>query len=303
MSPEEYQRLTRAHRRFVRQLLTDMDFFLEDVGPIGVHTIESRIKEFESAREKSHRMGIPIDELQDLAGIRIVVATAPEVKVVQRFFERRAEIGRDLTINKVQAVKNRAGYQSTHFLASFTGSYSRSARSGNLEVQIPTAFQHAFNFISRAWVYKSTSKQSSEWSTKFRSLSEKLAELDSLAAELHESAFAHGTIPADEQPITPLLFQRMAKDAFDEDVTTADAVDYVHWFGDWGILSARDLNGFFSNREIERLWQQFLAKDNEGVPLLHGMSRFAFWATFGTRMDFAQEYMDKVSSGEWAKEK
>ena len=53
------------------------------------------------------------------------------------------------------------------------------------EVQIPTVFEHAFNIISRAWVYKAETSFAPGWLDRFRELSSRLSDLDNLAAGLH----------------------------------------------------------------------------------------------------------------------
>lgn len=300
MQAVEYERFVRPHRRFVRQLLLDFEFFQADIGPIGVFSVESRIKTRESALAKTEQLKIPIDELQDVAGIRIVVATRPEVAVVKRFFQRRAEIGNDLLIVKDEAISRPSGYRSTHLITRFTGNYSRSAQPGNLEIQIPTIFEHSFNFISRAWVYKSATEHAAQWRSDFSALSKKLAALDEEAGHLHREAVDTGRFDPEKEPLTPLLFQRLAKDHFDEAVRIEDAVDYCHWYLDLGVSRLSELDDFFTSVEVQILWDDFARFEAEtGSDLVGNKSKILFWGMFGTRREYAREYLAKMRSGEW----
>jgi hypothetical protein len=49
MTESEYKKSLRPHTRALRQLVTNLDFFLEDIGPINVFSISSRLKEYGSA--------------------------------------------------------------------------------------------------------------------------------------------------------------------------------------------------------------------------------------------------------------
>jgi ppGpp synthetase/RelA/SpoT-type nucleotidyltranferase len=300
MQTVEYERFVRPHRRFVRQLLLDFEFFQEDVGPLGVFSVESRIKTRESAMAKADRLKIPLDEIQDIAGIRIVVGTRPEVAIVKRFFQRRADIGDDLVIAKDETIARPSGYRSTHLITRFAGNYSRSAQPGNLEIQIPTTFEHSFNFISRAWVYKSSTEHAPQWKSDFLALSKKLAALDEDAGQLHRAAVDTGRFDPEKEPLTPLLFQRLAKDQFGEAVRIEDAVDYCHWYLDLGISRLSELKDFFASAEVETLWDEFASFEAEtGSDLIGDKSKILFWGAFGTRREYAREYLAKMRSGEW----
>jgi ppGpp synthetase/RelA/SpoT-type nucleotidyltranferase len=293
MNPSDFDRLTRPHRRVIRQLLLDFEFFREDVGPLGVFSVESRIKTLDSALRKARTFGLSIEDLHDLAGIRIVVATRPEVEIVRRFFQRRAEIEKDLEFLKDEAVSYPSGYRSTHMVARF----SHSVQPGSLEIQIPTIFEHSFNFVSRAWVYKSSTEHSPEWHAEFIELASRLARLDDDAGRLHRTAVDTARVNPGKESLTPLLFQRLVRDHFQETVTMDDAVDYCHWYVSLGVSKLSELSQFFSNSDVLHLWREFSKLEaNTETRLAASKSKVLFWGIFGTRMDFARDYLAKMQS-------
>jgi ppGpp synthetase/RelA/SpoT-type nucleotidyltranferase len=150
MTQEEFIRFRRPYERALPQLLLDFEFFLEDIKGVQVYLIDHRLKSFESASVKAQRLGIPITELQDIAGMRVVVATGAQVDIVARFFSRKA-VSKDLTILSDRHVEKADGYRARHLVLGFGGHYSRSMHPARVEVQCLTITQHAFNFVSRAW--------------------------------------------------------------------------------------------------------------------------------------------------------
>lgn len=298
MQSDKYAHFIRPHPRVLRQLLLDLEFYIADIGSVSVFSIESRVKELGSALEKSRRLGIPIEDLQDIAGIRIVVATRLDVDVVKRFFYRRADISKDLEIVKESDVSRPTGYRSTHLITKFSGHYSRSAQSGNLEVQIPTIFEHAFNFVSHSWVYKSSTVHDPNWKEQFRALSEQLAAIDEAVASLHRNACDESRFDPEREPLSPLIFRRVVQEEFHETVSVADAVDYVQSYADMGVQTVGQLQRFFRNPEVQELWSSFaeVERTSGKRPFLSG-PKVTFWHSFGTRLEFARQYLEKLKSG------
>ena len=296
MTEKEYKRLTRPHRRALRQVLLNFDFFLEDVATLNVYSVESRIKSRKSAVQKSRRLDIPVSELQDLAGLRIVVATRKEVDVVKRFFYRE-EISDDLEVEKDERVSHSTGYRSTHIVAEYQPRYTRSMHPARIEVQIPTIFEHAFNFISRSWVYKSGRDFSSEWSKKFSSLAENLEEIDKQADELHQSVVESAAESGDEEPLSPFSYQKLIKSEFDERIDLEDAVDMCRHLVDVGFKTNGDVKKFLRNDNIQSLWEevsQLADKGLERAEWLKTESKETFWSMFGLRYKIARKMLDEA---------
>src|SRR5262245_59610721 len=120
MNRAEYLKFRRPYDRVLRQLLLEFEFFKEDAIGVNIHSIQHRLKTYESAVEKSSRLKIPIVEMQDIAGIRIVVATTDEVDVVARFFSRKAD-SNDLTIQSDKQINKQDGYRARHLVLEFSG--------------------------------------------------------------------------------------------------------------------------------------------------------------------------------------
>lgn len=124
MDRNEYLLFRRPYERALRQLRLELEFFLEDVRGINAHTISERLKAFESALAKSQNINLPISDLQDIAGLRIVVATATEVDVIARFFFRKAD-SEDLAISTDKRIEKGDGYRARHLVVEFGGHYIR----------------------------------------------------------------------------------------------------------------------------------------------------------------------------------
>jgi ppGpp synthetase/RelA/SpoT-type nucleotidyltranferase len=293
----DYALLTRSHERFLRQVELDLAFFIEDVGSLNLHSITSRIKSFEGATAKSRKLGLPVEEMRDIAGLRVVVSTRPEVEIIRRFFTRQQD-SKDLQIEMDEAVQKDDGYRSWHLVAGFHGHYQRSVHGGRIEVQIPTVFEHAFNLISRAWVYKSKTSFAAGWEGRFKQLSNQLAGIDRLAATLHDEVVQSASRAVGTAPLSPMSYIRIVRDAFGEDTTLEDAVDSCRMLVDVGLMTNGDLVAWFGDPEIQSLWDEFHLLADRGNSSAESVvrSRRDFWMFHGLRLEWGKRLLEELKA-------
>lgn len=280
----DYEAMVEAHRRALERLALEFEFFVRDVGNLNLFSVSHRIKQYERAVAKSALLGIPIDSLDDLAGLRVVVGTLAEVPIIMRFLTRQ-EVGNDLKIVKNHQVDHGSGYRATHVVVEKASDYQASAFPGRVEVQIHTIFQHAFNFLSRNWNYKQPWQVSSEWSADFVEMSRLLTEIDHAAHALHprQAEFQDAT---DESVLTPHSYQGLVKSEFGEDIAVEDAVDACRMYVDLGYRSNADLRRHFRDSRIADLYATFErgAATSESSAIIAKMGRSGFWGFFGVKI-------------------
>jgi len=297
MNRAEYLRFRRPYERVVRQLLLELEFFVEDLVGVNIHSITHRLKSFDSALEKSRRLSLPIAEMQDIAGIRVVVATLEEVDIVTRFFSRKVD-SKDLTIKLDKVIEKKEGYRARHLVLKFAGHYSRSVYPTLVEVQILTLLQHTFNYISRTWAYKTERTFSNEWRTEFQQLSHDLAEIDKRIAQLQNQVVTSSVSGGDDEPLTPFSYQKMVADIFGESETVDDAVDWVRMLVDLGCDTNRKLRNFFSNPAVLNLREQFLTLESDtGRAFAHKVANMTihnFFLMFGVNLKASEELLQKL---------
>jgi putative GTP pyrophosphokinase len=289
--------LTRSYERILRQVELDLGFFIKDIGSLNLHSITSRIKSFESATAKSKTIGLPVEEMHDIAGLRVVVSTRPEVEIIRRFFTRQQD-SQDLQVEMDEVVQKDDGYRSWHLVARFRGHYQRSVHGGRIEVQIPTVFEHAFNLISRAWVYKAKTSFAAGWADRFTQLSSQLASIDSLAASLHDEVVQSASRAVATEPLSPLSYIRILKDEFGEDTLLADAVDSCRMLVDVGVMTNGDLVGWFHDPEVRSLWGEFQLLADRGNSRAESVvrSQSGFWMFYGLRMEWARGLLEELNA-------
>ncbi len=282
-SEHQFQNILEPHRRALSKLELELGFFLRDVGNIDVFSVQSRIKSRDSAITKSKRLGLKLEELDDLAGLRIIVGTRSEISILERFFTRQ-EVANDLTVLKRLDHSKKDGYRALHLVVELKSHYQRSIHPGRVEIQLQTIFENAFNFLSRSWRYKNAIEMSQEWNQQFSKLSSTLNTLESIVSSLHSQLIESTSVDADS-PLTPHSFRVIAKQEFDEQIDIDDAIDYCRWYSDIGCKTNGHLREFFRNQEVESLYR--LVMENSGShPLaqLVSMGKTSFWGMFGTRI-------------------
>lgn len=283
ISQFDYQRLIKPHVRAQKQLEVELDFFLQDMGSIDVYHVCGRIKTYESALRKSTDLGIPIESLDDLVGIRLVVGTTNDMPIVERFFTRQT-FGKDLAVLKRRDLSRQDGYKALHLVVELNSHYQRSVFPGRVEVQVHTIFAHAFNTLSRAWRYKQPTQVTSEWNELFVSVSNQLAHLESSVAKLHQSIVEESSNRYDG-PLTPHTLSKLIQQEFGESPTMDDLVDQCRMYTDIGFNSVGSVKDFFRNQEVSKLYDAVQSQKNaEPVKYLAAMSKTIFWSMFGLRM-------------------
>lgn len=284
---EWYQRLIEPRRRALEQLRLELDFFLRDAGDITIYNIHHRMKEFESAHRKASSKGVPLEELDDLAGLRIIVGTKKEVPIIEYFFKRQEDliIRKDLEILKREELDKPDGYRALHLVVELKSHYKRSIYPGRVEIQIQTVFAHAFNFLSRAWRYKQQPVPSSIWHEYFTSLSKNLSIIEESASQLYDQVVEVST-GENEESLTPHSLQLLTNQEFEEKLELEAAVDLCVRYRDIGYKTNGELRDFFRSEEISRGYKLIRSnRRNNKISALGAESRWMFW--FGFRRDIS----------------
>jgi len=292
MTEAEYSDLAKSLDRFLRVLLLELEFFIDDLPGIEVHSVHKRIKTFESATNKSNKLGIPIHKLHDISGIRIVTATQDDARAVVRFFTFKIDTKR-LKLIKDNFLERPDGYRARHLILAEMISYSKGPF---LEVQIVSLIENAFNHISRTWSYKASLELPDDWQTEFRSVATDLAKIDERIQKLHEVVVTSAVQQAGPSPITPFTYQLLTKEVFDEEVALVDAVDAVRMLGGVGIKTNEQLRNSLMDPRYEALRQEFVEYEDarwggEGIGHAGPYSFYSF-AVF--RFNATKAYLQKM---------
>lgn len=294
MDINEYLKFRKPYERVLRQLLLELDFFIEEVKGVNINSVQHRLKSYNSARDKSIRTNQDISQLHDIAGIRIVVATFAEVQIIARFFSRK-QVCNDLVIKWDEVIEKDDGYRARHIVVEFKGHYSRfSSHPTLVEIQLQTILQNAYNFISRAWVYKNKYIYSNDWDQNFKQVSKELNQLDQKIFELQEEVLK--IAEGDNEALTPFSYQRIVADIFSENVDLDDAVDFSPMLVNNGINTNEKLKKFLLDPRILSLRERFLNLESEhlkGFVVISGFPLHIFWLMFGIRLEAWNQVLDK----------
>ncbi len=296
MNEIQYLKFRQPYERTLRQILLDLEFFLEDIKGVSIYSINHRLKTYTSASEKSKRCDWNICDLPDIAGIRIVAATHEEIDVIVRFFSRK-EVSNDLEIERNEPINRDDGYRARHIIVKFKGHYSRSSSSTRVEIQLQTALENAYNFISRAWVYKSDLKYSAEWNKKFRLISENLKGIDCEISEISKEVLQNSS-SRDDYELTPFSCQKIISDFFGENISIDESVDFTKWLIDRGCNTNKMLKSFFTDQKI-RDQQNSLLK----LGMFSNMPKYILWQMAASaHTETGVEMLDKFKSNIEGKE-
>lgn len=152
---EDYEAFAEKIKELLSELLTDAG--------IQFHSIVARAKEAESLYAKLSRKPYQyrsLQDVQDLAGIRIVTYFHDDVRAVAQILEEEFTIDREQSIDKSTLLDaNEFGYLSVHYVVSLSenrlslGEYRRFEEK-EAEIQVRSILQHAWAEIEHDLGYK-----------------------------------------------------------------------------------------------------------------------------------------------------
>ncbi len=265
------------------------------MGQINLFIVESRMKTYESALRKSQRRSMQIQELKDLAGLRVVVGTKSETEQIARFLYRM-EFSNDISIVADDYITREDGYTARHIVVKSTGSYLRSLYDARVEVQLRTALQRAFDSISRAWSYNSNCPYSQKWKKEFVQVAEQLKNADERVSSLQDEVVRLSVELGDDDSLSPLSVQKIVHDRFAESIRLEDALDECRYFVDVGVDTVGKLKAFFQDQRVTNIRKELevaAQNGNESAASLLGFTPHSFWTFVGTRLEATRELMQK----------
>ncbi|EGW37927.1 RelA/SpoT domain-containing protein [Desulfosporosinus sp. OT] len=130
---------------------------------INVHSITSRVKSRESLKRKANREDdkyTKLEDITDLAGIRIITYFADQVDLIASFVEEEFEVDRSNSVDKRELIDpEKFGYLSLHYVVKLPPfrlqliEYQR-FKDCKLEIQIRSILQHTWAEIEHDLGYK-----------------------------------------------------------------------------------------------------------------------------------------------------
>lgn len=142
---------------------------------IQYHSVTKRGKSLESFtnKAKNEKYSDPVNEIKDMAGIRIITYLDSDAKKVADIIENLFDIDKDNSIDQSQLLgSDRLGYRSVHYVAKFNKSrcklpeYQR-YEDFPFEIQIRSLLQHAWAEIEHDRNYKFSGKLPTELERRF----------------------------------------------------------------------------------------------------------------------------------------
>lgn len=221
-----YAELRPTYELFCMRLKPLIEELLKHRG-IQFQVVEARAKTIESFSEKTTRKGKgyrdALNEITDLAGIRIIVYYNSDVDEAARLLHEEFEVDDARSVDKrMELAPDQFGYISLHKIVQLSRERAkllewRSCASLTAEVQIRTVLQHAWAAIDHALKYKAAAPGTNEFTRRLVRLSGLL--------ELADEEFA--ALRVERQAIQKKAGEQVAKGDLDIPLDTASLVEYL----------------------------------------------------------------------------
>jgi ppGpp synthetase/RelA/SpoT-type nucleotidyltranferase len=155
-SSKEYETITRKYSSLIDEFLFILSG-IEETTSIKIHTIESRIKKFASAKNKlREKRYSKYEEIGDIAGIRIVCLFISDVSKVKDYIISNFDVVSSDEKNKTTDTP--FSYLSDHYICTLPRGYAgpryEPLQGLNIEIQVRTICQHCWAALSHHLDYK-----------------------------------------------------------------------------------------------------------------------------------------------------
>jgi len=160
---EVYRKLFPAYESFTTRIESLLEELLR-AEMIKAHFTESRAKSVDSFSEKNRRPGKsfanPIDEMPDLAGIRIVLYYLDDVTKVGKLIKKEFSVIEEVVEHQSDNyLPDQFGYLSLHYVVHINNARKKlpewkAFKDFHAEIQVRTVLQHSWAAVSHALQYK-----------------------------------------------------------------------------------------------------------------------------------------------------
>lgn len=189
------------------------------------HSVTSRGKSLKSFSDKakSRKYADPINEIKDMAGIRIITYLESDVKKVAGIIEKLFDIDKANSLDQAQLLgSDRLGYRSVHYAAKFDKTRCKLPEYKRyedlpFEIQIRSLLQHAWAEIEHDRNYKFSGKLPTELERRFRLVAGMLEVADHEFVSIAEEIEKYKTDIAEE----------LRKGDLDIEINTASLKEYL----------------------------------------------------------------------------
>lgn len=279
-----------------------------DINNINYHAVSNRSKTIESFSKKidNPKYSEPLEQLTDLAGIRIVAYVEDDVKQICKIIEGLFEIDKTNSLDKGKELgEDKVGYKSVHFIGELSEDrtilpeYER-FKSLKFEIQVRTILQHSWAEIEHDKNYKFSGELPTEIKRRFRLLAGTLEladrefnqlsiEIDSYSKDVKEKTEkGEFNIPLNSTSLKQFLLTRFnssfVEGTFNGSEYESQIIDELNTFG---IDTIYDLNEIIPNNILTNL-----EKSNNKTNLL-GLTRLILI------IKDHEKYFEKSYRGDW----
>ena len=255
----------KKERAFYLQLCDEVTALLKkklEEKNILYNDISYRAKDIDSFKDKCYKTKYsnPMNEIYDMAGIRVTTYTTAEVKKIKAIIESTFVVDIEHCSDKSETIEvDRFGYLSVHYIAEFKGdgqgAENNQYKGMKFEIQVRTLLQHAWSEVEHDRNYKFNGVLPKDLKRRFYRLAGILELVDDEFESLANDVEAYKHVVEGEQTskeLEVLLSHKSIASYFsqiyDDDVIFDNSDDEViHYLAGFGITTIGDLDRLYES--------------------------------------------------------
>jgi len=282
---EKYIELRPIYKKLAENIAQLIEEVLE-INKVNYHIVSYRAKTIDSFSNKvsKPKYDDPLNQLTDLAGIRVIGYVEDDVKLISKLIQELFDIDLENSLDKSQELGvDKVGYKSVHFICKLPSSrvkfpeYKR-YKGLKFEIQIRTILQHSWAEIEHDKNYKFSGELPAEIQRRFKLIAGSLEiadrEFNRLSREIDaysknvKTNTEKGTL---EIPINSTSLKQYLKVKFKKAVSkgflTPDfnnskgEINAIEELKDYGITTLEELNKILP-KDLEKIIIQFKEQGN-----------------------------------------
>lgn len=285
-----YNKRIKQWDRAIASVKREIEEYFSDINSECIHYIKSRIKSRESILGKARKEGYnnPIDELDDIAGIRIVCHNKSDVSEVAEFIKSRYA----KSIIKDKIIKKNDGYNARHIVVKVKPLIGGEPRDTMVEMQLRTIAEDLFGTLSHRDIYKLSINLPESWQKKMKNLGEKLEEVDAIAEDLKQSWISENIKTKTKDILTAQAIIRICEMKYKQKLTLREGLYCLSQLIEHDIKKISEfesiLQNDFINMEIDKIYSEIM---QQKAPLV---TKIYYGAIMHGFMDSDEKTKEKV---------
>lgn len=214
---ESYEKNKLKYERAAQSVKREIDNFIEDIDPELLHYSTYRIKSLESVIRKYKELKLKLEDMDDVAGVRVICRNISDRDTVLWFIKERYKNHRIARKDELN------GYRAIHIILQIQVLVAGIPKPVTVEIQLRTTAEDYYDVLSRRDLYRKPAAEAG-WFEEMRKASNELKRLDEKLERLKQKCVADDISTQQQKRLTVDAIKQLVKMRLKKEISIKEAV-------------------------------------------------------------------------------